>query len=81
VAEEPRIASNCSSCRLTPQILILTNGSEKRQNDNIARVVPRRPGYLFKIAERALCVLRATPEKIRHSSQTPSLAYIWRAYA
>ena len=51
------------------------------RNDNIARVVPRRPGHLSKVAERALCVLRATPEKIRSFFADPSPAYIRRAYA
>jgi len=51
------------------------------KNDNIARVVPQRPGHLFEIADRALRVLRAAPGKIRSFFADPKLAYIRRAYA
>ena len=51
------------------------------KSDNIARVVPQRPGHLFEIADRALRVLRATPAKIRSFFADPKLAYIRRTYA
>ena len=51
------------------------------KSDNIARVVPQRPGHLFEIADRALRVLRATPAKIRSFFADPKLVYIRRAYA
>jgi hypothetical protein len=51
------------------------------KHDNIARVVPQRPGHLFEIADRALRLLRATPGKIRSFFADPKLAYIRRAYA
>jgi transposase len=51
------------------------------KNDNIAKVVPQRRGHLFEIADRALRMLRATPEKIRSFFADPKLAYIRRAYA
>ncbi len=51
------------------------------KNDNIARVVPQRPGHLFEIADRALRMLRATPGKIRSFFADPRLAYIRHAYA
>jgi transposase len=51
------------------------------KNDNIAKVVPQRQGHLFEIADRALCMLRATPAKIRSFFADPKLAYIRRAYA
>jgi len=51
------------------------------KNDNIAKIVPQGPGHLFEIADRALRVLRATPQKIRSFFADPKLAYIRRTYA
>lgn len=51
------------------------------KNDNVARIVPDRPGHLYEIAEKALRMLRAAPEKIRSFFADPHLAYIRRAYA
>ena len=51
------------------------------KHDHIARIVPQRPGHLFEIADRALRVLRASPQKIRSFFADPKLAYIRRAYA
>jgi len=51
------------------------------KHDHVAHIVPQRPGHLFDIAERALRLLRATPEKIRSFFADPKLAYIRRAYA
>lgn len=51
------------------------------KNDNIARVAPNRPGQLFEIAEKALRMLRYTPEKVRSFFSDPHLSYIKRAYA
>jgi transposase len=51
------------------------------KNDNIARVVPNRPGQLFEIAEKALRMLRNAPEKVASFFSDPHLAYIKRAYA
>jgi transposase len=49
------------------------------KNDNIARIVPNRPGQLFEIAEKALRMLRNAPEKVRSFFSDPHLAYIMRA--
>lgn len=51
------------------------------KNDNVARIVPDRPGQLFEIAEKALRKLWGTPGKIRSFFSDPHLAYIRRAYA
>jgi transposase len=51
------------------------------KNDNVARVVPDRPGQLFEIAEKALRMLWASPKKIRSFFGDPHLAYIRRAYS
>jgi transposase len=51
------------------------------KHDHIARIVPQHPGHLFEIADRALRVLRATPQKIRSFFADPKLSYIRRAYA
>lgn len=51
------------------------------KNDNIARVVPTRPGQLFEIAEKALRMLRNTPEKVRSFFLDPHLSYIRRAFS
>jgi transposase len=51
------------------------------KNDNVARIVPDRPGQLFEIAEKALRMLWGTPEKIRSFFSDPHLAYIRHAYA
>ncbi|MGI0134941.1 MAG: IS630 family transposase [Candidatus Micrarchaeaceae archaeon] len=51
------------------------------KNDNIARVVPTRPGQLFEVAEKALRQLRNTPEKVRSFFSDPHLAYISCAYS
>lgn len=49
------------------------------KNDHVARIVPDRPGHLYEIAEKALRLLRNTPEKIRSFFSDPHLAYISRA--
>jgi transposase len=51
------------------------------KNDHVARIVPNRPGHLYEIAEKALRMLRNTPEKIRSFFSDPHLAYIRRACA
>jgi transposase len=51
------------------------------KNDNVARIVPDRPGQLFEIAEKALRMLRNMPEKIRSFFSDPHLAYIRSACA
>jgi len=51
------------------------------KNDNVARIVPDRPGQLFEIAEKALRMLWGTPAKIRSFFSDPHLAYIRRTYA
>jgi len=51
------------------------------KNDHVARIVPDRPGHLFEIAEKALRMLRNTPDKIKGFFSDPHLAYIKRAYA
>jgi len=51
------------------------------KNDSIARIVPNRPGHLFEIAEKALRMLRHSPEKIRSFFLDPHLAYIWQVCA
>ena len=51
------------------------------KNDNVARIVPDRPGHLFEIAERALRMLRNAPEKVRSFFSDPHLAYIRHACA
>lgn len=51
------------------------------KHDNIARIVPQRPGHLFEIASHALRKLWETPEKIRSFFADPNLAYIRRAYS
>lgn len=51
------------------------------KNDNVGKIVPNRPGQLFEIAEKALHMLRSSPEKIRSFFFDPHLAYIQRAYA
>jgi|HubBroStandDraft_3_1064219.scaffolds.fasta_scaffold154174_1 transposase len=51
------------------------------KNDNVARIVPNRPGQLFEIAEKALRMLRNAPEKVRSFFSDPHLAYIRRVYA
>ena len=51
------------------------------KNDHVARIVPDRPGHLYEIAEKALRMLRNTPEKIRSFFSDPHLAYIRRACA
>jgi transposase len=51
------------------------------KNDHVARIVPDRPGQLYEIAEKALRMLRNTPEKIRAFFSDPHLAYIRQACA
>jgi len=51
------------------------------KNDHVARIVPDRPGQLYEIAEKALRMLRNTPEKIRSFFSDPHLAYIRRTCA
>jgi transposase len=51
------------------------------KNDHVARIVPNRPSQLYEIAEKALRMLRNTPEKIRSFFSDPHLAYIRRACA
>lgn len=51
------------------------------KNDNVARIVPNRPGQLYEIAEKALRMLRNVPEKIQGFFSDPHLAYIRCAYA
>ena len=51
------------------------------KSDHVARIVPDRPGHLYEIAEKALRMLRNTPEKIRSFISDPHLAYIHRACA
>jgi transposase len=51
------------------------------KNDNVARIVPNRPGQLYEIAEKALRMLRAAPDKVRGFFADPHLAYIRRSCA
>src|SRR5487761_1793126 len=51
------------------------------KNDNVARIVPNRPGQLFEIAEKALRMLWESPKKIRSFFDDPHLAYIRHAYS
>lgn len=51
------------------------------KNDQVARIVPDRPGHLYEIAEKALRMLRNAPEKVRSFFSDPHLAYIRRACA
>lgn len=51
------------------------------KNDHVARTVPDRPGHLYEIAEKAMRMLRNTPEKVRAFFSDPRLAYIRRACA
>ena len=51
------------------------------KSDHVARTVPDRPGQLYEIAEKALRMLRNTPEKVRSFFSDPHLAYIRRACA
>jgi transposase len=51
------------------------------KNDNVARIVPDRSGQLFEIAEKAMRMLRNSPEKVRSFFSDPHLAYIRSAYA
>jgi hypothetical protein len=47
----------------------------------VARIVPDRSGQLFEIAEKAMRMLRNSPEKVRSFFSDPHLAYIRSAYA
>jgi transposase len=51
------------------------------KNDSVARIVPDRSGQLFEIAEKAMRMLRNSPEKVRSFFFDPHLAYIRSAYA
>jgi hypothetical protein len=47
----------------------------------VARIVPQLPGQLYEIAQKALRMLRNSPEKVRSFFSDPHFAYIQRAHA